>query len=417
MSVKKTNVPRLIATRYVRLGKRSHLVSFMSLVSVLGLALGVAILIIVLSVMNGFDKEMRENVLSIVPHVTVSTEENLSANDWQQIAETIASHPDIEDVAPVIDVAGVVATPRGNKAVLVNGIEFENAQSTLSRFIKQGSIEALANTRWGIVLGESLAERLQVSVGQRVDLFSPTISLNPVTPLATFKSFEVVGIFKVGSIELDGELAVVNLEAARTLFRLRSPYNGLRISTTDVLAADQIRFDLISSLPNYMNAESWTASLGSIYNNIKFSRSIIGLLLWLLVGVAAFNLVVSLIMIVRDKRSDIAILRTLGASPGMINRIFIWQGSLIGALGIGIGVVLGILGSYQISNLAAAVEDYFSIQLLNAEVYPIDFLPSELNYLDVATVVFGVMLLSILATIYPAKRAAAVQPAAALRND
>ena len=332
MSLKPTNIPRLIALRYLSVGKHSHLVSFMSVISIFGLALGVAILITVLSVMNGFDHEMRENIL-------------------------------------------------------------------------------------GVVLGQTLASRLAVTVGDNVDIFSAAISINPVTPLATFKSFEVVGIFKVGSLELDSEMALINLSSARVLFKIRPPYNGLRIRTSEVLNADPIRLELARALPATVSVQSWTAALGGIYNNIKFSRSIISFMLWLLIGVAAFNLVVSLIMIVRDKRGDIAILRTLGASPAMINRIFMWQGCLIGAIGITIGVALGVLGSLKISDLATAIESRFSLQLLNAEVYPIDFLPSQLYYGDVLMVTAGVLLLSFLATLYPARRAAAVQPAEALRTE
>jgi lipoprotein-releasing system permease protein len=419
MSAKRANVPRLIALRYLSVGKRSHLVSFISVISIFGLALGVAILITVLSVMNGFDHEMRENVLGVVPHITISSRENLSLGQWQQIELSAAQHPAVTAVAPVIDVAGVMATGDGNKAVLISGInpESESAVSSIAKFIHTGSLQALQNKRWGVVVGETLASRLAITLSDKVDIFSAAVSINPLTPQATFKRFEVVGIFKVGSLELDSELALINLSSARVLFKIRPPYNGLRIRTSEVLNADKIRLELAKALPATVSVQSWTAALGGIYNNIKFSRSIISFMLWLLIGVAAFNLVVSLIMIVRDKRGDIAILRTLGASPAMINRIFMWQGCLIGAIGILIGVALGVVGSLKISDLATAIESRFSIQLLNAEVYPIDFLPSQLNYGDVLMVTAGVLLLSFLATLYPARRAAAVQPADALRTE
>ena len=419
MSPRPTNVPRLIALRYLSVGKHSHLVSFMSAISVFGLAFGVAILITVLSVMNGFDHEMRENILGVVPHITISSRENLSLAQWQEIELTAAQHPSVTAVAPVIEVAAVMATGDGNKAVLVSGInpESEAAVSSIAKFIHSGSLGALQDKPWGVVLGQTLASRLAVTVGDNVDIFSAAISINPVTPLATFKSFEVVGIFKVGSLELDSEMALINLSSARVLFKIRPPYNALRIRTNEVLNADSIRLELAGALPATVSIQSWTVALGGIYNNIKFSRSIISFMLWLLIGVAAFNLVVSLIMIVRDKRGDIAILRTLGASPAMINRIFMWQGCLIGAIGITIGVALGVLGSLKISDLAAAIERRFSVQLLNAEVYPIDFLPSQLKVGDVLMVTAGVLLLSFLATLYPARRAAAVQPAEALRSE
>ena len=419
MNESSVSIPKYIALRYVSVGKHSHLVSFMSVICIAGLSLGVAILITVLSVMNGFDIEMRENILGIVPHVTVSSDENLSSEQWQNISQIIHGSPTVISSAPVIEVAGVIATEQSSKGVLVNGInaELEPSVSAIRRFINSGSLSALEEERWGIVIGQTLAERLNVSLNDRIDLYSPSITLNPLTPLANFRKFEVVGIFRVGAQELDNELVMINIAAARALFRLRTPYNGLRIRTSDVLQADTIRSQLAAELPGIVRISSWTAQFGAIYENIRFSRSIISFMLWLLIGVAAFNLIVSLIMIVRDKTGDIAILRTLGASPKLINRIFMWQGCLIGAIGIVIGVVLGIIGSLQITNIAEFIERRLSIQLLNAEVYPIDFLPSQLNAIDVFLVTVGVFGLSLLATIYPARRAAAIQPAEALRIE
>jgi len=210
---------------------------------------------------------------------------------------------------------------------------------------------------------------------------------------------------------------MVNITAARALYRLRMPYTTMRVRLQDVLLADEMRLDLQASLPEGFAVASWTSLFGNIYENIKFSKTIVSFMLWLLIAVAAFNLVVSLIMIVRDKRGDIAILRTLGASPQTINRIFMWQGCMVGVIGTLIGVTLGVLASWQISNFAGFLERAFSIQLLSAEVYPIDYLPSELRLTDVVLVALGVLMLSLLATIYPASRAAAIQPAEALRHE
>ena len=419
MSEAAISIPKFIAMRYVRVGKRSHLVSFMSSISIVGLSLGVGILITVLSVMNGFDQEMRENILGIVPHVTVSSDENLSSEAWQEIEQTIYASSRVVSSAPVIEVAGVVASEEGSKGLVVNGInaELEPTVSAIDRFINEGSLAQLENERWGIIIGETLAQRLQVEVGDAVDLYSSSVTLNPLTPLANFRQFELVGVFRVGSQELDAEMVVINIEAARALFRLRGPFNGLRIRTDDVMQADNTRLQLASELPTTVTISSWTAQFGAIYENIVFSRSIISFMLWLLVVVAAFNLIVSLIMIVRDKKGDIAILRTLGASPKLINRIFMWQGCLIGAFGIAIGLVLGIIGSLQITNIAEFIEEKFSIQFLNAEVYPIDFLPSRLSFVDVTVVIAGVFILALLATVYPARRAAAIRPAEVLRAE
>lgn len=419
MKDKNISLPRYIATRYVSVNKRSQLVSFMSAISIFGIALGIAILITVLSVMNGFDREMRENVLGIVPHLTIQTEENLTADDWASIENIANEHPMVLGTAPAIEAMGVVANAAGNKGVVINGIDLdqEASVSIIDNFFVSGSLAGLRESRWGLALGQTLADRLGVEVGDSVDLFSPTVSINPIMPLATFRNFKVVGVFKVGSQDLDSDFVMINIAAARSLFRLRTSHNSLRIHITDVLEADRVQPELQMNLPAGLNISSWTTQFGAIYNNIQFSRTIIGFMLWLLVGVAVFNQIVSLIMIVRDKRGDIAILRTMGATPQIIRRIFMWQGCLIGTIGILIGVFLGIIGSLQITNLAVLIENVFSIQFLSAEVYPIDFLPSEISVLDILVVVTGVFLLSLLATIYPASKAAAIQPAQALRAD
>ena len=419
MNDKHIAIPRFIAARYVSVSRSNQMVSFMSGVSIFGIAFGVAILITVLSVMNGFDREIRDNVLGIVPHLTIHTEENLSAEDWK-IAEKIANeHPMVIATAPVVEVMGIIANAVSNKGVLVNGIDLdkEASVSILDNFFVTGSLEGLRDSRWGLILGQTLADRLAVNVGDRVDLFSPAISINPIMPLATFRSFEIVGVFKVGTQDLDNDFVMVNIDAANALFRLRTPYNGLRIRITDVLEANHVQSELEASLPGGTVVSSWITQFGAIYDNIQFSRTIIGFMLWLLVGVAAFNLIVSLLMIVRDKRGDIAILRTMGASQQTVNRIFMWQGCLIGMFGIVIGVLLGIIGSLQVANLVGLIEQSFSIQFLSAEVYPIDFLPSEIKVTDILVVSAGVFILSLLATIYPARKAAAVVPAEALRAD
>jgi len=408
-----------IAARYVSMGKRSQLVSFMSAISIFGLALGITMLITVLSVMNGFDREVRQNVLGIVPHLNVATEELYSQENWNAIEQQLLAHPSVLATAPLIERTGVIALGDYNQGVLVNGVDAENEVefSRLSRFMLDGSLTALSAERWGVVLGATLAQQLDVSIGDRVDLFSLNVSINPLTPLPSFRAFTVVGIYRVGTQELDRNLAIINIDAARTLFRLRSPYTSIRVQLQDVLQANQVRTELLRQLPSEMTLTSWTQMFGSIYENIRFSRTIVGLMLWLLIAVAAFNLVVSLIMIVRDKQGDIAILRTLGANPGTINRIFMLQGLMVGVAGIVIGLVLGVIASLWVGDLARLIESVWDVQILNAEVYPIDFLPSQILLSDLVSVAVGVLVLSLLATIYPARRAAAIQPAEALRLE
>ena len=410
---------RYIALRYVSAGRGSGLVSFMSAVSILGLAFGIALLLTVLSIMNGFDREMRLNVLGIVPHITVRSMGGLSEQDWQDLQSGLAASPEIASISPIIEMRAVIATGAGNSGVMANGIDpdLEAGVSAIDRFMREGSLRALGESRWRIVIGESLARSLDAGLGDRVSLYSPALAVNPLTQTVNFRQFEISGIFRVGSRDLDSRLVLINRDAAQALFRLRSPQNAIWIRTNDVLTADRVLAELGPDLPPEVSGDSWITQFGAVYENIRFSRALISFLLWLLIAVAAFNLVVSLIMIVRDKRADIAVLRALGAAPETINRIFIWQGALIAVTGIGLGLAAGVLGSLYVSDLARFIEVRFGIELLNADVYPMDYLPSYLRISDIVSVSAGVLLLSLLATIYPARRAAAVRPAVALRAE
>lgn len=412
-------LPRYIALRYIGAGRGSGLVSFMSAISILGLALGIALLLTVLSIMNGFDREMRQNVLGIVPHVSLRAAEGIPERNWLELQSGLAANQAIVSISPIIEMQAVIATDAGNSGVMANGIdpETEAGFSAIDRFMLEGSLRILQQNRWGIVLGESLAQSLDVEAGDFVRLYSPALAVNPLVPMVNFRQFEVSGIFRVGSRELDSRLVLINRDAAQALFRLRESQNAIWIRTDDVLAADRLLAEIVPALPPEIAADSWISQFGAVYENIRFSRALISFLLWLLIAVAAFNLVVSLIMIVRDKRADIAVLRAMGAEPGAINRIFVWQGALIAVTGIGLGLAAGVLGSLYVSDFARFIETRFGVELLNADVYPMDYLPSALQLSDILTVSGGVLLLAMLATIYPARRAAAVRPAVALRAE
>ncbi len=408
-----------IALRYVSVGRRSQLVSFMSVLTIGGLALSVTILITVLSVMNGFDREVRENVLGVLPHATVITQERPRSAEWAPVQAQLQAIDGIAQTAPVLSANGVLAGPLGSKGVLVNGIdpEQESRISRLPAFMRAGSLQALSERRFQIILGESLAQRLGVGIGDNVSLYSLNVSINPVAPLPVQRRFTVAGIFRVGTQELDEELVMIALADAQALYRQPDSYDSLRVRTDNVLAVNQLRGPIEQSLPPGFYLETWTQWFGAIYDNIRLSRTIVGFLLWLLVAVAAFNLVVSLVMIVRDKRPDIAILRTMGASPAMIGQIFVLQGCLIGLIGTGLGLVLGSLLALNVSDLFAAFEQASGSQLLSADVYPVDFLPSQLRLSDLIAVSSGVFVLCLLASLYPAWRASAVLPAEALRAE
>ena len=299
MSNREMSVPRLIAIRYISIRSHSHLVSFMSAISIFGLSIGVGILITAMSIMNGFDTEMRENILGVVPHITLSTDENLELQEWENIAGSVSELSEVNGISPVINVGGVVETESGNSGVLVAGInpQMEENVSVIGKFFVNGELENLNDTRWGIVIGQSLAGQLKVNVGESVNLFSPSIDINPLAPRATFRQFEVVGIFKVGNQQIDNNLVIANIESIRALFKMRQNYNGLRLRTRDVLKVAETEGRLSDLVPEQILITSWTTQFGAIYENIKFSRSIISLMLWLLIMVAAFNLIVSLITV------------------------------------------------------------------------------------------------------------------------
>ena len=313
----------------------------------------------------------------------------------------------------------MLAVPGYAKGVIVNGVdpEQEGQISIIDRFMTSGSLAGLSEGRFRILLGATLAENLGVGLGDKVALYSLNVSMNPLVALPTQRQFTVAGIYKVGTLELDSAMAMISLQDAQALYRYRDTYTGIRFKVEDLLAIRGEAELVTSTLPSGFVVETWTRLFGNIYENIQFSRSIVGFLLWLLVGVAAFNLVVSLIMIVRDKRGDIAILRTIGASPKTIGRIFMTQGCIVGLIGTVIGVALGVFFSLTVGDFAAFVERALDIQLLSAEVYPVDFLPSQIRISDIVGVSVGVFLLSVLATLYPAYRAANVQPAEALRFE
>jgi lipoprotein-releasing system permease protein len=390
----------------------------MSLISVAGLAFGVSLLIVVLSVMNGFEREVRENVLGIIPHLTVSSEQDLSTEQWDRLGAALLAENDVISLSRVVTSLGVVATPTASRAIALNGVDVESDSfAKLSKYAVSGSLDRLAESRWRVVVGATLARDLGVEVGDSIDVFSPKLTPNPLVTMPTFKSFEIAAITRVGSEALDAKLITLTLADARALLRMRATQSAFTLVTQDVLVADRVRNRLSSKFGDAIVIESWTATLGAIYRNIQFSRSIISFMLWLLIAIAAFNLVVSLVMIVRDKRDDVAILMTLGANTQTVQAIFIWQGAAIALLGIAAGVVLGILGALWIGEIASAFEAVTGVVLLNPEIYPIDFLPSQILASDIAGIAGGVLILSVLASLYPARQAASLRPASVLRGD
>jgi len=406
-----------IGLRYTAAKRSNHFISFISLASMLGLMLGVAALIVVLSVMNGFDRELKQRILGMVPHGSISAY-GKSIDDWPAMVERLSQHPDVVAAAPFIQAQGMLTSNGVVRGALVNGIDpqVEAGVSILGNHITEGSLEALNEQRFGIVLGDLLARYLGARVGEKVTLVLPEASVSVAGVVPRLKRFTVVGIFSVGA-ELDANLAYISLNDAAKIKRLGQGVDGIRLKFDDLFDAPARIKEISASLDGYYRSSDWTRTHGNLFQAIQLEKRMIGLLLFLIVLVAAFNIVSTLVMVVTDKKADVAILRTLGATPGRIMRIFMIQGTVIGVLGTLLGAGLGVTLALTISDLIAWVERTFGIQFLNADVYFISYLPSDLQWGDVSIITLSALAISFLATIYPAWRAAKTHPAEALRYE
>jgi len=385
----------------------------------IGLALGVVVMIVVLSVMNGFDHEMRTRVLGMVPHATIESGEPIG--DWQALADKVKRNPQVEAVAPFTQMQGLLTNNGNVQKILLNAIDpvQERKVSIIDGFMKQGSLDDLVAGGFGVVIGDKAATKLGVGVGDKVTFVSPEVTVTPAGMFPRMKRFTVVGIFHVGAGELDGYLGVTNLQDLARLHRWKpEQVQGLRLKFTDLFKAPRTAYEIAQSLGEHQYySRDWTRTHGNLYQAIGMEKSIIGLLLLLIVAVAAFNIISTLVMVVNDKRGDIAILRTLGATPGQIMAIFMVQGTVIGVVGTLIGAGVGILAALNVSSAISALEGLIGHKFLNADVYFIDYLPSQLMAEDVLLVCGAALVLSFLATLYPAWRAARTQPAEALRYE
>ncbi|MBP5981043.1 MAG: lipoprotein-releasing ABC transporter permease subunit [Halomonas sp.] len=409
-------LPFLVGLRYVRAKRRNHFISFISLTSMLGLMLGVAVLILVLSVMNGFDHELRTRILGMVPHTKIEATQGMV--EWEALADELIQRERVIGAAPYVEQQGMFSAGGRNQGAMVNGInpDWEDQVSIIGQHMRQGALADLVPGEWNVVLGSMLARQLGVGVGDRVTLLVPEASITPAGVFPRLKRFTVSGIFSVGA-DLDANLAYANIEDMQTLARLGDAVGGLRLELNDLFIAGSETQAIVNDLgPGYRGTD-WTSSHGNLFQAIQMEKRMIALLLTVIVAVAAFNIVSTLVMVVTDKRADIAILRTIGATPRSIMGIFIVQGLAIGLMGIAIGVAVGILLALTISDLIGWFEATFGIQFLDAGVYFISDLPSRLQWDDVRDIVLAAFGLTFLSTLYPAWRAACVQPADVLRYE
>lgn len=407
-------VSLFVGLRYTRAKRRNHFISFISLTSILGLTLGVMVLIVVLSVMNGFDRELQRRILGMVPQASIVGYQPF--DNWRSIIEQAEKNPEVEGAAPFIQLQGLLSHKGVVDSAFISGIhpEFESRVSILPQHLKAGSLTELKSGSFNIVLGSALARKLGLAIGDKVTLVLPEAAVTPAGIIPRFKRFTVAGTFEVGA-ELDGMVGFINLEDAARLARIKGKVEGVRLKVKDLFSAGRVSWDLATKQDGRFYATDWTRTHGTLFQAIKMEKTMMALLLLLIVAVAAFNIVSSLVMVVTDKKSDIAILRTLGASPGTIMGIFMVQGSFIGIMGTLAGTALGVTVALNISDFALWLEQALNTKLF--EQYFVNYLPSELRWENVIFVSGMGFLMSFAATVYPARKASKVQPAEALRYE
>ena len=409
-----------IGLRYTRAKRRNHFISFISLTSMVGIALGVAALIIVLSVMNGFQQELRARILGVASHLQITGVNNV-LSDWQTLAANVEKNPHVEAAAPYIMAQGMLSYGQAVQGAIVRGVlpAQEERVAELGGHMRAGRLEDLKPGEFGIVLGVELAQSLGVVLGDKVVVLAPQGQFTPTGVVPRIKQFRVVGLFEIGMYEYDAGLALIHMDDAAKLYRMSDTVSGLRLKLDDLFRAPAVTHTLNTDLQSegrYFISD-WTQQHANFFRAVQMEKRVMFIILTLIVAVAAFNIVSTLVMAVTDKRADIAIMRTLGASPSSIMKIFIVQGALIGVIGTVLGAVMGIIVALNIDVIVPFIENALGIKFLSKDVYYISDLPSQLLWSDVALITVMSFLLSLLATLYPSWRAAQTNPAEALRYE
>ncbi|HIM54242.1 MAG TPA: lipoprotein-releasing ABC transporter permease subunit [Gammaproteobacteria bacterium] len=405
-----------ISNQYLRSNRKKGFVSFISGVSMVGLILGVMTLITVLSVMNGFHKELRDRVLSAISHSTIS-EYDGSLNNWQELRLTINQHKEVIDSSPYIERYGLLSVNGKAKGISVRGIEpsLEKNTSVLLNKIKSGEVDL---SGFNILIGSGLAARLGVTIGDKITLLTPQISSSIIGIQPRFKRFTLSGVFDAGINEYDNNLAFIHLQKAQTLYSMKEQVTGIRLKVTDLFKAKKITTEVLNQLDGdrYYGID-WMQKKANFIKALNLEKQMIGIILSLIIAVAAFNIVSMMVMVVTDKKADIAILRTIGMTPKRIVKLFFYQGITIGVVGIVIGVILGVALSLNIESVVSGVESILGFQFFPKDVFYINRFPSEIHLADVIKVTAGAFILVILASIYPAKRAGKVEISKVLNHE
>lgn len=407
-----------IGLRYVRAKRRNHFISFISLISMLGIALGVWALITVLSVMNGFELELRNRILGMASHATVQGLHEPLRN-WDTVARQAETNSHVLGTAPYISGQAMLAHAGTSTGVLVRGIvpSEERNVSEVGENIIAGRLDALEPGEFGIMLGTELAGKLRASPGDKITVIIPEASVTAAGIMPRFKRFTLVGIFEVGMHEYDSGLALVNIEDAARLYHMDDAVSGVRLKLDDLYQAPRIARELVSQLTGTYLVEDWTRQHANLFKAINMEKRVMFIILFLIVAVAAFNIVSTLVMVVTDKESDIAILRTLGATPATIMGVFIVQGAVIGVIGTLLGVASGIPTALNVETIVSTIEGWIGFKFLSPDVYYISELSGDMHWSDVTVIGTFSLLISLLATLYPAWRASRTQPADALRYE
>jgi lipoprotein-releasing system permease protein len=407
-----------VGLRYTRARRRNRFIGINSAVSMIGIAVGVWALIVVLSVMNGFQKEVRERILGVASHVQIIGADG-RLEDWPRIAQQAAQHPRVLATAPFVQAQAMLTSGGTVRGALVRGIlpDQEERVADLGKHMRAGSLGDLKPGEFGVVLGADLARALGVFRGDKVALVAPQGLVTPAGVIPRLKQFTVTGIFEAGINEADAGLALVHMKDAQTLYQLGSRVSGVRLKLDDLFAAREVSAELAGTLPRDVYAFDWTRSHANFFRAVEIEKRMMFIILALIILVAAINIISTLVVAVTDKQADIAILRTVGAAPGSVMQIFIVQGMVIGVIGTLAGMALGIVTALNIDVIVPAIESAFNVKFLSKDVYMIPDLPSDLQADDVVSVCLMALALSFLATLYPSWRAARVNPAEALRYE
>lgn len=412
------NLPLFIGLRYTRAKRKNHFISFISMISMAGIAIGVMTVIVVISVMNGFDRELKQRMLGSVAHATISSYGNEYIEDWQHALTVAENTPGVVSVAPYVSSEAMIQGLRTTGA-LIQGIDpnYEKTVTQIADKMKYGSMDNLKAGEYGIILGLALAATLGVGPDEMVTVYIPQFKTTAVGLLPRTKRFTVVGIFEMGAYEYDSKLALIHLTDAQKLKATNGGIQGIRIKTNDLMQAPTIANQLSDKLGGFFKVRDWTKENSNFFQATQQERIVMFIILSMIVAVAAFNILSTMVMLVTEKNSDIAILRTLGMSASQVMNIFMVSGVVIGAIGTLIGTVLGLIVSLNVSTIISWLEGYFKVDFMSPDVYYISDMTADIHSADVIAIVVVAFGLSVLATIYPAWRASRVQPAEALRYE